>query len=92
MINGIRSFDTASAYGNSEEILGDYFGSFPEGKPTIITKLSSLENISKENIEEKICEQVKMSLKRLKLKKIPLYLLHDPSYMSMLWQYSEQDD
>ncbi len=70
---GIKTFDTAISYGNSEE----YLGSFGLEGLNIITKLPS---ISKEvkNPEEWIVKSTKDSLRKLNVKKIHGILLHHP--------------
>ena len=77
---GINSFDTAELYGDSEAILGKYFTS-NEGidrQPVITTKfrITLCEYESTRNIEKQIYEHVEKSLQRLKIKKIPVYMLH----------------
>lgn len=41
--NGIATLDTAKAYGNSEEVIGNYLKKRPESSWDIITKISSAE-------------------------------------------------
>ncbi|MFA6188549.1 MAG: aldo/keto reductase [Sulfuricurvum sp.] len=67
--SGINCFDTALAYGNSEQVLGNFFRHKDE-KFYIITKISSKELLSNPAILEN-------SLQRLKLDKIFAVLLHD---------------
>ncbi|MDP3791542.1 MAG: aldo/keto reductase [Candidatus Omnitrophota bacterium] len=79
--NGIHSFDTASAYGKSEDILGRFIGS-NKCKPFIISKLpgvGKLKYAGRDLIYENIRKSVLGSLKRLKKDKINAYLLHDAS-------------
>lgn len=84
--NGIRSFDTARSYGESEDIIGAYIEANREAQRSsvIITKVPKIERIKSDDFGL-ICEKVRgyasESLKRLKIKKIPIYLLHDASDM-----------
>ena len=80
--NGITSFDTAPAYGSSEKILGSFIASEIETgthELTIISKLPSInikENKTYDLVYEYIKHQINQSIKNLKLKIIPIYLLH----------------
>ena len=80
--NGINSFDTSPAYGNSEEILGSFLNSGIEKRiyePIIITKLPSVnikEKITYDLVYSYVKHQINQSIKSLKLKHIPIYLLH----------------
>ena len=65
---GIITLDTASGYGNSEEIIGNYLTNNPLKKFEVITKIHSLD-ISLE-------KQLKESLIRLKLEKVEVLMLH----------------
>lgn len=83
--NGINSFDTAPNYGDSEEILGQYFQkSRPSTKPIITTKIPKI-TLDEERSAEIVYDNVKMSVLRssklLGIEKIPICLLHDPSDM-----------
>ncbi len=80
---GINMFDTAPAYGNSEEIIGNFIRNIPSNKsqktPEIITKLSPFEILGNEDedfIYRKVKNSVFESLNRLHLNKIPYFLLH----------------
>lgn len=65
---GIDTFDTASVYGNSEELLGNFgIGNY---NVNVISKLKS-------GIKENIKNEIMISLKRLKLNNIDGYLIHD---------------
>jgi aryl-alcohol dehydrogenase-like predicted oxidoreductase len=70
--NRIKTLDTASSYGESETVLGNYGLSNWE----VVTKIPSIpENIS--NIQEWIVSQVESSLRRLNTEKVDGILLHD---------------
>ena len=75
---GITSFDTSSAYGTSEKVLGNFFKTQTK-KPTIITKFSVLNHdnpLSEIEVEKKINAQVENSLNNLGYNKLPLLLMH----------------
>lgn len=69
---GIRTLDTAHAYGESERILGKFLGEQP-ALFRVITKLPQLEGKKTANQIAKIIEE---SLKRLDARKIYGYLIH----------------
>ncbi|HBQ64450.1 MAG TPA: hypothetical protein DD727_05935 [Clostridiales bacterium] len=77
---GVVSFDTASAYGDSEEILGAYFTArVPAGQyPFITTKfmVEASEDTSRQGIERQIRSAAEASLRKLGLQKIPVFMLH----------------
>lgn len=65
---GILTLDTASGYGDSEEIIGDYLASNPDKKFEIITKVNS----AKISLEKQLHE----SLQKLKVDKLEVLMLH----------------
>jgi aryl-alcohol dehydrogenase-like predicted oxidoreductase len=67
--NGVNCFDTAQAYGNSEEVLGD--SNIVENEAFIISKLKSSLFINN------CMENVSISLKKLNIKSLYGLLLHD---------------
>lgn len=76
---GINAFDTSSAYGTSESVLGSYFGKDKKNS-TIITKFSVMNHdnpLSKTEAEKKIVAQVENSLLSLGYKSLPLLLMHN---------------
>jgi uncharacterized protein len=80
---GIRNFDTAYAYGDAEEILGEFLhnNNFAE-EIKIITKLKP--NIISEHKGDPydiIVKNLKESLKRLKRDYVDGYLFHTPAYV-----------
>jgi aryl-alcohol dehydrogenase-like predicted oxidoreductase len=83
--NGIRIFDTAAAYGDAEEILGEFIKKRGIEKDVfIISKL--LPNIfsneeSEEEVKKIIESEVRKSLNRLCISKLYGYLLHTPEYI-----------
>tara|TARA_B100000700_G_C14800382_1_gene740270 strand:+ start:80 stop:901 length:822 start_codon:yes stop_codon:yes gene_type:complete len=58
--NGINTIDTAKAYGDSEEVIGNYISKRPKNNWTIITKLASH--------EKTIMDQIKDSSAKLTIK------------------------
>lgn len=78
---GIRIFDSAHAYGDAEEILGEFLQSRNLGeKVRIITKLKP--NIASEGKVDKLIEaNLGESLNRLKRCYADGYLLHTPEYI-----------
>lgn len=84
--NGINSFDTAPNYGNAEETLGDFFAqkTHCNDQRLITTKLDMIPGTedSDKDIERKIRDCVENSIQKLRLQRLPLLLLHEPSDMS----------
>lgn len=78
---GIRIFDTAMAYGDAEDILGQYITA--RGYSNEIRVISKLKpNLISDdclNAEEIVLGEVEGSLKRLKLQRLEGYLLHTPT-------------
>ena len=83
--NGINSYDTAPAYGNSEEIIGKFIRKKLKGEFNnifISSKLSPIQiekNLSFNKLYENVKNSVKTSLKNLQIQTIPFYLLHRSS-------------
>ena len=80
--NGITSFDTSPSYGNSEEIIGSFIKTktgTDVNNLVIISKLPVVKlekKISFDIVYNFIKEYIIQSLINLKIKKIPIYLLH----------------
>lgn len=72
--NGICLLDTANAYGDSEEIIGNFIKDTGNDF-NIITKLSSCGKI--EDLNSFVMNQINNSLERLSKEVIDLYLIHD---------------
>ena len=81
--NGIRIFDTASAYGTAEEILGEFTSTRNLGSDVkIITKLRpNILSESSDSTEDTIRKNLEESLGRLKRDYVDGYLLHTPGYI-----------
>lgn len=87
---GVNSFDTANKYGDSEEVLGKYFSSSQceMKKPFFTTKfgIDPSEGTDRNSFERQIYAFVENSLEKLKIKKIPVYMLHHSKDM---YQYGD---
>ena len=89
---GMKYFDTAPRYGNSEEILGQFIQQ-TKITPQIATKVEGLQP-NDQNSPKKIEESVRNSLQRLKIKHLEICYLHqsdlniisDPSIQAGLRQ------
>ena len=79
---GIEYFDTASLYGNAENVLGSF--GLAKRKVNIISKLPP----SGIDTEEEVLGYIKESLKRLQTGYLDGYLLHNPSnfYNKNIWR------
>ena len=88
--NGITSFDTAAAYGDSELILGRIFDELKIGnKIEVVSKVPGVkeQNLSPANAEKFITESVEKSLQRLKINQLAACLFHreeDLEYIDVL--------
>ena len=76
--HGINTFDTAPAYGNSEEIVGHFVDKNSSRHPNIVTKcfFPTTGDESYEELYQKVKDSVLKSLKDLHLDIIPYFLLH----------------
>lgn len=77
---GIRILDTASAYGEAEELIGEYLSKRKnENNIQVISKLRpnliELETLSVENV---ILKEIETSIKKMNIEKLDGYLLHTP--------------
>jgi len=77
---GITAVDTASAYGNSEEVLGGFFKQNKQYEPFVTTKYMSKlpDGASYNDIEKELFSSAEASLKKLNIDKIDCLLIHDP--------------
>lgn len=71
---GIRCFDTAQTYGESEEVLGLSWGACHANEPRVITKLAAGIDIDS---AQTVLESVRRSLKRLKIERLWGLMMHD---------------
>lgn len=82
--NGISAIDTATAYGDAESIVGQYFKANPGKRKNVFisTKLlpNILDDVSPKNYVKTIRENLQKSLKTLNTDYIDAYLLHSARY------------
>lgn len=78
LAHGVCWFDTASAYGTAEELLGDYVREHPEQKENmrIVSKLA-LKDVPAQKRKDMLLLRIQDSLKRLRRQQIDGCLLHD---------------
>lgn len=84
--NGIELLDTATGYGESETIIGEYFASYSNSKENIspmkvVTKISLISEVIKYTAEEMyqlLKGRLKESLTRLNMDVVDYCLLHSP--------------
>ncbi|MDL2217460.1 aldo/keto reductase [Christensenellaceae bacterium OttesenSCG-928-M15] len=82
---GVTSLDTASGYGDSELVLGDFFASQWKGELPVLTtkcKLNAPNDAPAAQVEKEIIESVEASLTRLHVKSVDYLLLHQASDMA----------
>ena len=81
MENGIEFIDTAAAYGDAEEILGEYIAAQKNKiNLKIISKLRpNLIAKEEKHAEETVKREIEASLKRLNIDTLNGYLLHTPA-------------
>jgi len=85
---GINVFDTAPAYGNSENIIGSYISSLPPKtrRPIVVTKIPEIkcdEDSTSESIYEEMESSVLRSIDNLHLESIPICLLHNAANLTL---------
>jgi len=80
---GIDGFDTASGYGESERLLGNFFAG--REKPLIVSKIKPPLDASIQAQEMKaiIRGMVEQSLQCLQLKTLPIMMLHSPDVLAV---------
>lgn len=83
--HGIEQFDTASAYGEAEEILGSYIRNSPEkaSKMNLISKLkpNAFLDAKKNDWAKVAVDNAKESLSKLGVKNFYTYLFHNASFI-----------
>ena len=84
---GVNSFDTALLYGDSEIVLGNYFSAnsnvLDDAVITTKFKIVQKDVVSSGDVEKQIYNSIEQSLQRLKISKIPIYMLHNPQDMTL---------
>lgn len=82
--NGISAIDTATAYGNAEEVVGNFLAkrTIPRDKLFISTKLrpNILDTLNGRELKKTIRENLQSSLKTLHTDYVDAYLLHSSRY------------
>lgn len=73
---GVTHFDTATAYGNSEQIIGAYIDTQNTDNIILTSKLLP-GDYDEKNISQDVTERVQKSLKNLNQEQIDYFLLHD---------------
>ncbi|NLW92063.1 MAG: aldo/keto reductase [Syntrophomonadaceae bacterium] len=78
---GIEYIDTAAAYGNAEELLGEYFSSrnIPQDLKVISKLTPNLIADDCSDGENLVIREIEKSLQRLRLDSLEGYLLHTPT-------------
>lgn len=77
---GVNCYDTAYEYGDAELKLGAYF----EGRPApfIVSKLKVAQDLpSERELERSMVARTEQMLERLRLKKLPALMVHDPAML-----------
>jgi len=85
IVNGISAIDTASAYGNSEEVIGQSLKAGWLGRTKIITKLSPLsdcpKNASINIVNSFVDASIFQSCRALRVQRLDVLLLHRASQL-----------
>ncbi len=86
LAGGVNSIDTALLYGDSELVIGNFLQEEKcDLEQMVLTtkfRISPDGNLSDKDIEAQIRSFAGHSLQRLKIKRIPVYMLHNPKDMS----------
>ena len=84
---GVNSLDTSLHYGDAETVIGNYLLSSQNNLQNLILttkfKITPEKDLSKKDVERQIYDFVGHSLERLNIKKIPVYMLHNPEDMTL---------
>jgi aryl-alcohol dehydrogenase-like predicted oxidoreductase len=82
LTGGINCFDTANAYGSSEQVLGRFFEH--RDRPLIVTKmqLSADASATPAEVERMMVEKLESSLYNLRLSRVPVMMLHNPAILA----------
>lgn len=71
--NKIRTLDTAEDYGKSQEIIGQFIKRNPQKKFKIISKLSSIKKIKKNQLYDRVCKSSEI----MNVEKLDSFMFHD---------------
>ena len=91
---GVNSLDTAAAYGDAEEVIGDWLKTVPASRqPYVATKVNALDHTSLTALRASLRAQVEQCKKRLGIETIPVLMIHhceeyldDPENMRTVFQ------
>lgn len=91
---GIATLDTARAYGDAEERVGEALAALPEGAPAVVTKLSPLAELGAAAVPGEVVAAVEtsvgQSLAALRTNRLDCLLLHRAAHLSQfdgaVWQ------
>lgn len=84
--NGIQILDTAEAYGDSQEIIGEFLKSHPQKSFNIITKLAANSNVNK----HQFIDHIKTNCDTLHVESLYGYMFHNyDSFKERLALYNE---
>jgi len=81
---GITTYDTAAMYGQSEQVLGQFFGKVePDADPIIVSKIyvRPEEGWNAARIEEDVLQQTLLSMDKLRVKRLAVMMLHNADAM-----------
>lgn len=97
--NGVNWLDTAAAYGDSEQVIGDWLQTRVfENAPLVATKVNALDHSSLDTLRDSLKKQILLSKKRLGLEQIPLLMIHhceeyfeDPDNMRQVFEEMKEE-
>ncbi len=80
---GIRTIDTAGAYGNAEEIVGEFLSGTDRSKVRVVTKIkpNALDGVPKSQYSGALKSNIEASLKRLRIDYVDGCLFHNAAYV-----------
>lgn len=82
---GINVLDTARLYGDSEAWIGELLASHPLSDLVVVTKLKQIPldaPWTPAQLEAEVDDSIHTSLKHLRLKVVPIYLMHNPLHLT----------
>lgn len=74
--SGITSLDTARAYGQAEDVLGEFFKDYKGEMPFLTTKVHEIQGDTDFEIEKYILNSVETSLEKMGVNKVNCVMLH----------------
>lgn len=96
---GVNCFDTAAAYGDAEEVIGEWLSTLsPVKQPLVVTKVANLDHSSLSALREDMQRQVALAKRKLGVRQIPMLMLHhfdeylaDADNMDIVFQELKQN-